>query len=89
MDKRIRWVVLVLSILVIISMSILVVVNKDSWFVTKTKITYPDGCIEEYKGTVITTDECTEGRRIAEEQKLGRKQNYTPVFDNIPVFNIT
>jgi len=48
-----------------------VFINKDRLFLFKVEISYPDGCIEEFHGTELITDECTDGRRIVEEQENG------------------
>ena len=79
MKSSIRWFFLIVLILVIIGMCVVTFRNKDSWFVTKTKITYPDGCVEQYKGTELLTSECTEGRKIVEENRVGvvREGNYS------------
>lgn len=90
MNKN-KIIILVLGMLVIIIMSILIYTHKDNWFITKTEITYPDGCIEEYKGTVLTTNECTKGRFIVEEAKKNKNLNIPnmPININNTKWNLT
>ena len=42
--------------------------NRDILFMNEVHITYPDGCIEKYVNTEMVTSECTEGRRLLDEQ---------------------
>ena len=79
MKGKIRWIILSILILVISGMGILVYKNKDNWFMSKTTIEYPDGCIEEYEGTKLLADECTEGRDIVENNRANyiKDRNYS------------
>ena len=83
MKSSFRWLFLVIFILVILGMSALIYKNKDSWFTSKTTIKYPDNCIEQYKGTKLLTPECTEGRKILEDNKNGIPRSIIPTDYNI------
>ena len=43
--------------------------NWDKLFTNKVEVRYPDGCIEIYLNTVLTTPECTEGKLMIERNK--------------------
>jgi hypothetical protein len=42
---------------------------KDTIFMSRATIKYPDGCQENYTNKNLTTPECTEGRRLQKEQE--------------------
>ena len=66
-------------------MSVFVYKNKDSWFMTKTTIEYPDGCIEEFVNKELVDEECTRGRELAELQAQGKRVEFL-VFRSSKLF---
>ena len=56
-------------ILFIIVMGITVYINRDTIFLHKIEIKYPDGCIEILHNGELVTPICEEGRRLDEENK--------------------
>jgi len=56
-------------IILIISLCIGLYAYRDTIFMTKVSLTYPDGCIEKYENNELITPECTEGRLLKEQQE--------------------
>lgn len=71
MDNKFRITVASILVLLIIGMGILAYKNQESWFVSKTEIQYPDGCVEKYRNIEMVTPVCTEGRILQERQTMG------------------
>ena len=85
MDKRIRIILGLFFIGIIILMTIVIFINKDTWFTNKVTLEYPDGCIEIYKNGEIVTDECIVGRMIVEESKNKYNDSIHPSFTLPPI----
>lgn len=72
MDTKKKIIVICLIAIMAIGIVFMFVKGKDL-FTQTIKITYPDGCIEVYKGDNMTTPICTEGRllkEMADEQQV-------------------
>ena len=67
--------------LIVIVCGIYLAMNYEKLFTNKVEITYPDRCVEIFINNELTTPECTEGRKIAEEQRADAEWN--------PGFNLT
>lgn len=68
---------------------------KDTMFRNKVVVSYPDGCVETYINTRLTTPMCIAGRIIAEQQAtIGasanqetawiEEENWHPNITNVP-----
>jgi hypothetical protein len=66
--EKIRYIVGGVLIVFILAMSVIFIMNKDTFFQSKIKIVYPDGCTEHYNDTELISPECTIGRSLLEEQ---------------------
>lgn len=85
MDKR-RIVIGVILSLFILIMIFLMFKFGDNLFLNKFNITYPDGCQESYINDKLTSNECTIGRMMSEEQK--KRSNITVNEWNPSTINI-
>jgi hypothetical protein len=74
-------------ILLIIAAVIFTYVNRDVLFINEVQIKYPDGCVEKYVNTKMTTPECVEGRRMLAEQH--KDPDLPPGMIEFPIGNIT
>lgn len=54
---------------IFIGFSLFAVLNRDSLFVSKMQIRYPDGCIENYTNDNLTSEKCVMGRALAESER--------------------
>ena len=77
----VRIVFLSIFILLLVGASLVVIFNYNKLFEHKIRIDYPDGCTERYINGKNVTPECTEGRRLLEDQtkvrEFGWNLNYT------------
>jgi hypothetical protein len=65
--------------------TVYIAMNWDEMFLSKVDIEYPDGCVETYINAKLTTEECTDGRMLAEKELEDRQQQN----DNKWSFNVT
>jgi len=75
MINKYRYILAGVLILFIIVMGIIVYIKRDTIFLHKIEIQYPDGCIETLHNGVLVSPECIEGR-ILDEQNKAREQWY-------------
>ena len=55
-------------ILIMIMSIVFIINNKDEYFKSVVKMSYPDGCIETFVNSELSSPECTVGRFMLEEQ---------------------
>jgi hypothetical protein len=70
MEMKHRLIITVVLSLIIISCVAILYHYKDVAFMSNVNLTYPDGCVERYINGELVSQECTEGRRIAEQQEV-------------------
>lgn len=80
MDKR-KVIGIILGVIIIVT-AIFVFLNKDTIFTRTVTVKYPDGCKEIYNNDVLSSSLCTNGRMLAEANRLKQQQqqqnNYLP-----------
>jgi hypothetical protein len=67
--------------IILVALLIVSFIYKDVLFMNKVEITYPNGCKEVFINQELTTEECTLGRQLMEEQNNKR--------NNIPTWNLS
>jgi hypothetical protein len=67
--EKIRIIAVIVLLLVIVVTGVATYLNKDTLFRNEVVITYPDRCVEVFVNRELTTPECTEGRKMLEEQE--------------------
>ena len=84
MNKNVKITVSAVCFIIMIVMIIWMINEKDVLFQNNVEITYPDRCVEKYVNTELITEECTEGRRLMEEQNKAK-----PFMPELPWDNLT
>ena len=80
MENKYRNIAVGFLLLMIVAMSIVIFINKDTWFRNEAEIKYSDGCVESYLNTELVTPICEEGRRLEEERNNGGLyQEWNPI----------
>jgi len=67
MKKNIRVIIGIILLVILVTMGIFVYMNRDVIFKSTVTMEYPDGCIEVYENRELITEECSEGRNMADE----------------------